>query len=286
MKFTKMQGAGNNYIYIDCLQTPPPADPAQLSIEMSAWHFGIGGDGIILILPSDKADCAMRIFNNDGSEAQMCGNGIRCVAKYLFDRRIVPGKTVSVDTRCGVREIEIIEKDGVARACRVLMGKPSFAPSALPALVSGEEVPVLALPIEVDGETYHCTLVSTGNPHAVCLVEDVSAVDIERIGRSIENHAFFPERINVEFVQVNSREHIRMRVWERGSGITMACGTGACASAVATHLRGKTGRKVEVALDGGTLQIEWDQNGDLYMTGPAEEVFSGTWPRKVPLLGE
>ena len=263
MKFTKMQGIGNDYVYINCFEESVE-DPAELSKKVSDRHFGIGSDGLILICPSNVADCRMRMFNADGSESPMCGNGIRCVGKYVFDHHLVDKTEFDVETGAGIKHLKVTEEDGKAVLLTVDMGIPEVT----------SQVPE---PICVDGIDYEFIGISMGNPHAVYYMDDIDSLDLEAIGPGFENHGRFPERTNSEFIQVVSPEHIRMRVWERGSGETWACGTGATASAVASALCGHTGNTVKVSLKGGNLTIHWDREGSghVFMTGPAVEVFAG-----------
>ncbi|MEY8356033.1 diaminopimelate epimerase [Lachnospiraceae bacterium 54-53] len=268
MKFTKMQGIGNDYVYINCFEEQVE-DPAELSKKVSDRHFGIGSDGLILICPSKKADCRMRMFNADGSESQMCGNGIRCVGKYVYDRRMVDKTEFDVETEAGIKRLQITEENGRAVLVTVDMGVPE---------ITGR-VPE---PIRIDGMDYEFIGVSMGNPHAVYYMDDIDSLDLESMGPSFENHERFPERTNSEFIEVVNPGYIRMRVWERGSGETYACGTGAAASAVASALSGRTLSRVEVELKGGNLTIFWDREGSghAFMTGPATEVFEGTFEIK------
>lgn len=262
MKFTKMHGIGNDYVYVNCFeeQVENPSEAAKL---VSDRHFGIGSDGLILICPSEVADCRMRMFNEDGSEGKMCGNGIRCVGKYAYDHGIVNSKRISVETLGGIKYLDMTVEDGKVVAARVDMGVPELT-SELPEK------------IVVDGKELEFTGISVGNPHAVYYVDDVASLDLEKIGPSFENHKRFPDRVNSEFIQLVDRKHLKMRVWERGSGETMACGTGATASAVASMMLGLTDDTVEVQLLGGNLEIHWDrQSGHVFMTGPAAEVFHG-----------
>lgn len=275
MRFTKMHGAGNDYIYVDCFRSPIPPDPAALAREVSDRHFGIGGDGLILICPSEPADARMRMFNADGSEAEMCGNGIRCVAKYLYDHRICRKKTVSIETGRGVLVLELEVAGGRVRQVRVDMGEPVLTAAQIPTTLPGD--PPLAAEISVDGQKLQLNCVSMGNPHAVLFVDQLSDETVLGLGPRIEKDPHFPRRVNVEFAQVLSADEMRMRVWERGSGETMACGTGACAVCVAGALTGRTARKVLVHLRGGDLELEWAANNHVYLTGPAVEVFSGQW---------
>ena len=258
MKFTKMQGLGNDYIYLYCPEGAPE-DPAGLSVRMSDRHFGVGSDGLVLILPTEKADFEMRMFNADGSEAQMCGNAARCVGKYLFDRGMLNGKRdMTLKTGSGIRDISITGvKDGKAETVRVDMGAPVLEGERIPTKLPGN--PVLKAPLTVEDRTFEVTCVSMGNPHAVVFVEDADRFDVRYWGSRMETLPVFPERVNVEFTTVKDREHLRMRVWERGSGETMACGTGACATLTAAVLNGLSERSAALELNGGTLRIIWDE---------------------------
>ncbi|MEM7456511.1 MAG: diaminopimelate epimerase [Planctomycetota bacterium] len=288
MKFTKMHGAGNDYVYLDCFAASPPQSPDVLSRLVSDRHKGIGSDGLILICPSEEADAEMRMFNADGSESEMCGNGIRCVAKYLFDHKIVENTSISVKTGAGILTLDVFAEMGKVHSVRVDMGKPHLAAAQIPTLIQGDPENgnrVIDRSIEISGRTCEVTLVSMGNPHCVVFVDDVDvdpqcAQQMDRlvtgIGPLLENDARFPERINVEFVSVESKDVVRQRTWERGSGETMACGTGASAVCVAGVLTGRTDRKITNHLTGGTLVLEWDEeSGHVFMTGPAVEVYSG-----------
>ena len=262
MKFTKMQGIGNDYVYINCFEETVE-NPSELAVRVSSRNFGIGSDGLILIKPSELADCQMDMYNQDGSRGAMCGNGIRCVGKYVYDHGIVDKTEIDVETASGIKHLSLQVKDGKVEMVTVDMGRP-------------EQTSEIAEPITVGGREYTFTGVSMGNPHAVVFMDGLHDLKIEEIGPLFENHERFPDRTNTEFVQVIDRSHVRMRVWERGSGETLACGTGACAVAVACALNGKTGDETEVGLLGGTLQIRWDRAADtVYMTGPAVEVFHG-----------
>ncbi len=274
MKFTKMQGAGNDYIYVNAFKEQVK-DPVQTAIRVSDRHFGIGADGLVLICPSEKADFFMDIYNADGSRAKMCGNAIRCVAKYVYDRRMTDKTEIAIETLSGVKTIRVFTENGRVTAARVNMGAPILAAREIPTAFDGENVVSQELTI---GETdVLVTCVSMGNPHCVLFVDDVEALDLERLGPKFERHECFPDRINTEFVRTVSPTEFDMRVWERGSGETLACGTGACAAAVASILNGRAerDRDIRVNLRGGQLVIRWHRNGDVYMTGPAEEVFSG-----------
>lgn len=262
MRFTKMQGAGNDYVYVNCFEETV-ADPGAVSVRVSDRHFGIGSDGLVLICPSESADCRMRMFNADGSEGEMCGNAIRCVGKYVYDHGIVRRERISVETPGGIRCLDLAVADGKVTAATVDMGRVELT-SDLPEK------------IVVDGSEQEFVGISTGNPHAVYFRKDIDSLDLEKIGSAYENHSRFPNRVNSEFARIVDRSHIRMRVWERGSGETLACGTGAVAVAVAAALMGYADNRVDVSLKGGTLTIFWDrESGRAYMTGPAVEVFNG-----------
>jgi diaminopimelate epimerase len=282
MKFTKMHGAGNDYVYVDARSES--RDWPELSRQMSDRHFGVGGDGLILIKNSDIADLKMSMFNADGSEAEMCGNGIRCFVKYAVDRGIVSnsGASVSVETLAGIRQIVPIRENGRITRARVSMGMPIFTPNDIP--VKLESVgeygpgPVLEYPIQMDGYDLPLSFVSMGNPHAVTFIDTpVAEFPLQIVGPKIEHHSIFPNRVNFEIVSVDSPAHLTARVWERGSGETLACGTGACGIAVASMLNGHSKDTVDITLPGGTLKVDWDGRGEVYLEGPAEEVFSGEW---------
>lgn len=275
MKFTKMHGCGNDYIYVDGSKEQIPAeDKPELVKRLSDRHFGIGGDGVIFINSSKEADFEMEMYNMDGTRAEMCGNGIRCVAKYVYDKGLTDQKKISI-VSCGkVKYLELNVENGKVSTVKVNMGSPILRASDIPVVADSEEV--IAERIEVGEEIYEMTCVSMGNPHAVVFLEDVASLPIEKIGPLFENHVRFPRRTNIEFVKVLDSETIEMRVWERGTGETLACGTGACASVVACILNGLTGEQVTVKLLGGNLQIRWDRDENLvYMTGPATTVFEG-----------
>ena len=273
MKFTKMQGLGNDYVYVDCTRQELP-DPEKTARIVSDRHFGIGSDGLILICPSDKADFEMRMYNADGSRGEMCGNGIRCVAKYVYDYGLTDQTSISVETLGGIKYLDLTVEHGKVSLVKVDMGTPILEPSRIPVAASGTRV--VDEPLEVEGKVYHMTCVSMGNPHAVIFMDDVAGLDLEKIGPSFENHERFPNRVNTEFVKVLDQNTVEMRVWERGSGETLACGTGACAVAVASILNRYTEDQVTVRLLGGDLEIFWDREADkVYMTGPAKVVFDG-----------
>lgn len=277
MRFTKMHGCGNDYVYVDCFHEPMPRDPAALSQAVSDRHFGIGGDGLILICPSETADARMRMFNADGSEAEMCGNGLRCVAKYVYDHGIAKKPQLRIETGRGILSVTLEVAAGLARRVCVDMGAPILQASDIPTTLPGD--PPLEAPLTVDGETLRFTCVSMGNPHAVTFVEAITDRHVHGLGPLVERHSAFPRKTNVEFIKVNRADDATMRVWERGSGETLACGTGACASAVAGVLTGRLARRVVMHLLGGDLELEWaERDGHVYMTGPATEVFSGDWP--------
>lgn len=274
MKFTKMHGLGNDYVYVNCFEETVE-NPSEAARYLSDRHTGIGSDGLILICPSDTADFEMRMYNADGSRSEMCGNGIRCVGKYVYDHGLTEKTSISVETLGGIKYLDLTVEDGQAVLIRVDMGEPELRADHIPVVREAEER-VINEAVTVDGREYRMTGVSMGNPHAVVFLEDIKGLDIEKIGPKFENHERFPNRINTEFVRVIDRETIEMRVWERGSGETMACGTGACAAAVASILNGLAERRVTVRLLGGDLLIEWDQEtGKVYMTGPAVTVFEG-----------
>jgi diaminopimelate epimerase len=277
MRFTKMHGAGNDYIYVDCFRNPIPHDPAGLSRAISDRHVGVGSDGLILICPSDKADARMRMFNADGSEAEMCGNGIRCVAKFLYDHGLVRKNALAIETGRGVLALDLEIQAGCVRQVRVDMGEPILEAARIPTTLSGN--PPINVPLSVGDRSFRVTCVSMGNPHCITFVETLNDELVLGIGPRIENDPAFPRRTNAEFVRVNGPEDVTMRVWERGSGETLACGTGACAVAVAGVLAGRTQRRLAVHLRGGDLRLHWSETDNhVYMTGPAVEVFSGEWP--------
>ena len=273
MKFTKMQGLGNDYVYVNCFEEKIENPPA-VARYVSDRHFGIGSDGLIMINPSEVADFEMEMYNADGSRGEMCGNGIRCVAKYVYDYGLTDKTQISVETLGGIKYLDLTVEDGKVVLVKVDMGKPELKSDLIPIISENEKV--IDEPIEVDGQVYHMTGVSMGNPHTVIYVDDVKNLDLEKIGPKFENHERFPKRINTEFVHCIDRNTVEMRVWERGSGETLACGTGACAVAVASILNNLTDTRVTVKLLGGDLQIEWDREKDhVFMTGPATTVFEG-----------
>lgn len=273
MKFTKMQGLGNDYVYVNCFKEKIE-NPSEVAVKVSNRNFGVGSDGLIMINPSKVADFEMEMYNADGSRGEMCGNGIRCVGKYVYDYGLTDKTSISVETLGGIKYLDFTVEDGKVKLVKVDMGSPEFVPANIPIVADGESV--IDAPIIVDGEEYRMTGVSMGNPHTVVYIDDVQGLEIEKIGPKFENHDRFPKRINTEFARVIDRNTVEMRVWERGSGETLACGTGACAVAVASILNGFTEDKVTVKLLGGDLQIEWNrEENKVYMTGPAEVSFEG-----------
>ena len=273
MKFTKMHGIGNDYVYVNCMKETVE-NPAETAIKVSDRHFGIGSDGLILIKPSEVADGKMEMYNADGSQGAMCGNGIRCVAKYMYDHGITDKTTISVETKSGIKYLDLTTKDGKVDTVKVNMGTPILKASQIPVLSDKEQV--INESVTIDGKEWNITCVSMGNPHAVTYIDDVKGLEIEKIGPKFENNEIFPDRVNTEFVHVIDRNTVEMRVWERGSGETLACGTGACAVAVSSILNGLTEEEVTVKLLGGNLKIFWDrQINKVFMTGSATTVFDG-----------
>jgi diaminopimelate epimerase len=289
MRFTKMHGIGNDYVFVDCFHERV-ANPAQTARQISDRHFGVGSDGLILICPSKKADAKMRMFNADGSEAEMCGNGIRCLAKYVYEHKLAKSRgavvmgdgekypaSLKIETKAGVLTIGLTVRNKTVRSACVNMGEPRFRPKEIPVKLAGERI--INRPIEVLGQQLLMTCVSMGNPHAVFFCGDADAIELDRLGPAIENHSLFPKRTNVHFVEVQTKSKFRMRTWERGSGITLACGTGACACSVASALTGRCRRASTARLPGGKLQLNWSTKDNcVYMAGPAVEVFTGVWP--------
>jgi diaminopimelate epimerase len=273
MKFTKMQGLGNDYVYVNCFKEKIE-NPSEVAIKVSNRNFGVGSDGLIMINPSKVADFEMEMYNADGSRGEMCGNGIRCVGKYVYDYGLTTKTSVSVETLGGIKYLDFTVENGKVKLVKVDMGSPEFVPANIPIVADGDSV--IDAPILVDGQEYRMTGVSMGNPHTVVFIDDVQGLEIEKIGPKFENHERFPKRINTEFARVIDRNTVEMRVWERGSGETLACGTGACAVAVASILNGFTEDKVTVKLLGGDLEIEWDREvNKVYMTGPAAVSYEG-----------
>ena len=273
MKFTKMHGIGNDYVYVNCFKETVE-HPSEMAIKVSDRHFGIGSDGLILIEPSEVADGKMEMYNADGSQGAMCGNGIRCVAKYMYDYGITDKTSISVETKSGIKYLDLTIKDGKVDTVKVNMGTPILKAVDIP--VRSEKEQVIDEPVMVDGKEWKITCVSMGNPHAITYIDDVKNLEIEKIGPKFENHEIFPDRVNTEFVRVIDRNTVEMRVWERGSGETLACGTGACAVAVSSILNGLTEEEVTVKLLGGDLKIFWDRTENkVYMTGSATTVFDG-----------
>lgn len=278
IRFTKMHGIGNDYIYINCMESTPDRLP-ELAIEMSDRHFGVGGDGIVLICPSEVADFKMRMFNNDGSEARMCGNASRCIARYVHDHGLTDQRRISLETLSGIKVLSLnMNSGGEVESVTVDMGEPEFTPGLIPVVTASERM------VEEDVETscgdVKVTAVSMGNPHGVIFVDRIEDVDFDTLGPELESHDIWPDRANIEFLEVISRSEAIMRVWERGTGETLACGTGACASAVAAILTGRCDRKVTIHLRGGNLEIEWGEDGHVMMTGGATEVFDGIYRRQ------
>ncbi|MFH1370154.1 MAG: diaminopimelate epimerase [Planctomycetota bacterium] len=288
MRFTKMQGIGNDYVFVDCFHERV-ANPAQTARQISDRHFGVGSDGLILICPSKKADAKMRMFNADGSEAEMCGNGIRCLAKYVYEHKLAKSRgkvsmgngvkypaSLNIETKAGVLTIGLSLRDKSVQSACVNMNEPRFRPKEIPVKLAGERV--IERPIEVLGQRLAMTCVSMGNPHAVFFCDDVDDIELVRLGPAIERHKLFPERTNVHFVEVETKSRFRMRTWERGSGITLACGTGACACGVAAAITGRCRRTSTAQLPGGKLQLNWSTKDNcVYMTGLAVDVFGGEW---------
>lgn len=277
MKFTKMHGCGNDYIYVDGAKEKISMEQKpEVVRRLSDRHFGIGGDGVIFINPSQEADFEMEMYNMDGSRAEMCGNGIRCVAKFVYDKGLTDKTSISISSCGKIKYLELAVEDGKVSTVKVNMGAPVLKAADIPAISDSGEDEILSQNIEVAGRNYEMTCVSMGNPHAVVFMENVADLAIEKIGPYFENHVRFPNRTNTEFVRVIDRDNVEMRVWERGTGETLACGTGACATVVACILNGLTNDTVTVKLLGGSLQIQWDRQADLvYMTGPATTVFEG-----------
>ena len=273
LKFTKMHGIGNDYVYVNCFKEKVE-NPEQVAIKISDRHFGIGSDGLVLIMPSEKEDFRMRMLNSDGSEAEMCGNAIRCVGKYVFDNGLTNKDTITVETLAGTKVLKLTHEQGKVTQVRVDMGEPILEPNNIPVVHTKDRF--VNEDIEVDGQNYKFTCVSMGNPHAVTYMNNIDQLKIEEIGPKFEQHKLFPRRTNTEFVEVLDRQTLNMRVWERGAGETMACGTGACAVLVASVLNNVSDRKATVKLLGGDLLIEWNEaDNHVYMTGPATKVFDG-----------
>lgn len=274
MKFTKMQGIGNDYVYVNCFEETV-SDPERVSEIISDRHFGIGADGLVLIMPSDKADFRMRMFNADGSEGNMCGNATRCIGKFVYDNHLTDKTNITLETRSGIKKLTLYPENGKVKTVLVDMGKAVLKPADIPMNVSGDTF--INKPITVDGKEVFITAVSMGNPHAVTYVDDVDSLELEKIGPSFENHPLFPERVNTEFIKILDESTMQMRVWERGSGETWACGTGACAATAASVLNGyfPHDKEITVKLRGGDLFITYKSDGTVLMRGPAETVFTG-----------
>jgi diaminopimelate epimerase len=277
MRFVKMHGAGNDYVYIDCFEQNLDGDVVELARRMSDRHTGVGGDGLVLITPSEQAPVRMRMFNADGSEAEMCGNALRCVAKYAAEQQIATGDEFSIETGAGLLTVEIVGRNGNrVDLVRVNMGRPILEAEQIPTTLAGS--PPQNVKLEVKDESLVVTCISMGNPHCVVFVDEITDQQVLGLGPQVEVHPAFPRRVNVEFIKVLSSSEFEMRVWERGSGETMACGTGACAAAVAGAVTGRLGRRTTAHLRGGDLILEWTAGGDVLMTGPAAETFRGEWP--------
>ncbi|MDR0427804.1 MAG: diaminopimelate epimerase [Dysgonamonadaceae bacterium] len=273
MKFTKMHGAGNDYVYVDCFREKID-NPEEIAVAVSDRHKGIGSDGLVLIMHSDTCDFRMRMFNADGSEAQMCGNASRCVGKFVYDNAYTNKTQITLETKAGVKVLNLFPVDGKIEKVTVDMGEPILSSKEIP--VDWNEKQLINRIVDFNPEEYAITCVSMGNPHAVIFTENIVDLDLERIGRKIENHPMFPEKTNVEFVEIIASDRAKMRVWERGSGETQACGTGACAALVAAVLNNKLNRKAEISLSGGDLELDWKENNNhVLMTGPAVTVFEG-----------
>lgn len=272
MKFTKMHGAGNDYVYINCMNKIP-ANPNELAVRISNRHYGVGSDGLVLILPSEKCDFRMRMFNADGTEAEMCGNATRCIGKYVYDKRLTDKTEITLETNAGIKRLSLFVSEGKVSKVTVDMGEPILQARDIP--VNADMEQVKGYPLDVDGKEIKVTCVSMGNPHAVVFVDTITDDDVFVTGRKLEVHPFFPQKTNVEFCKVISRDRLSMRVWERGTGETLACGTGACATLVAAVINGLCDRRAELQLLGGRLFIEWRDDNHIYMTGPAVTVFEG-----------
>lgn len=278
IRFTKMHGIGNDYIYINCMESMPDR-LSELAEEMSDRHFGVGGDGIVLICPSDKADFRMRMFNNDGSEARMCGNASRCIARYVHDHKLTEKTRISLETLSGIKVLSLnMSTDGEIESVTVDMGEPELSAAEVPVRCAAERM--METPVATSWGNVGVTAVSMGNPHGVVFVDRIEDVPFETLAPELEKHPMWPDRANIEFLQIISPSEVRMRVWERGTGETLACGTGACASAVAAALTGRCGREVTVHLRGGDLNIRWAENNHVLMTGGATEVFEGNYYRQ------
>ena len=282
MRFVKMHGAGNDYIYVDCFEQESPHQPSKLAVQVSDRHTGVGSDGLILMAPSERADARMHMWNADGSRGEMCGNGVRCVAKYLFESGIARRPALRVETDRGVLTLDLEISAGLVHRVRVNMGRPILNAGAIPTTLAGDPPVRARLDVDVSRgtdcvERLEVTCVSMGNPHCVLFVDELDDSRVRILGPRIEHHSAFPNRVNVEFARLLSPREMRVRVWERGSGETLACGSGACAAAVAGRLTGATDAEVAVHLPGGTLDVEIADDGDVFLTGPAEEVFRGEW---------
>lgn len=277
MHFTKMQGIGNDYLYVNCFAEQPKGDLAQLARSMSDRHFGVGSDGLVLICPCEEADAEMRMFNSDGSESEMCGNASRCVGRYLYERGLVKKELIRLKTGAGIRELHLTVENDIVKGVTVDMGAPILEAAQIPVKLPNDKT--MGYPVNVDGIEYRIHCVSMGNPHCVIFGDDPKAINLSELGPKFEYHPLFPRKTNTEFVQVIDPTRLNMRVWERGAGETLACGTGASAVCVAAHLAGLAQREVDIRLLGGELHIHWNEKDNhVYMTGPAEFVFDGVWP--------
>lgn len=276
IKFTKMHGLGNDYVYIDCTKRLKIRNEAELAKLISNRHFGIGSDGMILICRSDVADFKMKMLNSDGTEAEMCGNGIRCLGKFVYDRGLTRKKELQIETLAGIKKLKLNIKEYKVVEVEVDMGEPILEANKIPVLST--KYPVKNLLVKIEDREFYLTCVSMGNPHCVIMVKNLNSFDVKRYGEILENYSIFPQRANIEFIQIVDKKYIKMRVWERGTGETLACGTGACAAVVACSLNNYIGRESVVELLGGRLKIRWDLNNNhVYMTGPAETVYDGEW---------
>ena len=276
IKFTKMHGLGNDYVYIDCTNRQQITNEAEMAKLISDRHFGIGSDGMILICRSNIADFKMKMFNSDGTEAEMCGNGIRCLGKFVYDKGLTRKKEIQVETLAGIKQLKLNIRENKVAEVEVDMGEPILEANRIPVLEA--KYPVKKLPVKAENREFYITCVSMGNPHGVIIVKNLNGFDMKRYGRILENHRIFPQRANIEFVQIVDKKNIKMRVWERGTGETLACGTGACAAVVACSLNNYIDKEAMVELLGGKLKVKWDcNNNHVYMTGPCETVFEGEW---------
>lgn len=274
IRFTKMHGAGNDYIYINCMEEYIE-NPGKLAAKISDRHFGAGSDGLVLIMPSEKCDFRMRMFNPDGSEAEMCGNASRCIGKYVYDKKLTDKKEITLETNAGIKHLSLFVSDGMVSKVTVDMGEPIFRSNEIPVCSNTETT--IAYPVNINGKELKITCISMGNPHTVIFVDEITDKDITDTGRIIETYPLFPKSTNVEFCRIDNKCNITMRVWERGTGETLACGTGACASLAAAVVNGLSEKKATIHLRGGDIEAEWKDNNHIYMTGPAVTVYEGVW---------